>query len=82
VDTGKRYFDMTEYWEWKDNTEKRQKKKVNSVNKQVDAAGCEVTLSARGPAFHQIAGTAFAHPFFCGQGARGLIDFLLLLLLS
>ena len=35
--TGKRYFDMTEYWEWKTNTEK-QRKDVNNADIQVNAA--------------------------------------------
>lgn len=35
--TGKRYFDMAEYWEWKANTEKRQKE-VNNADTQVNAA--------------------------------------------
>ncbi len=35
--TGKRYFDMAEYWEWKANTEKQQKE-VNNADTQVNVA--------------------------------------------
>jgi len=35
--SGPRYFDMTEYWEWKANTEKRQKE-VNSADNRINAA--------------------------------------------